>query len=154
MSIIVKSIKLHSNESDITLAGLKTDSFIFLICDAVSSNPEYAVAVSIGSPLLGNKNQVKDLNKSAEMYILKTIMELTKTKDFTKKLLVIEITNFPYINCYIDSRDQNVENCKKSDQFSKDVMNIWNNPKDGYVATICVNMNMPHTALKLIPLPK
>ena len=154
MSIIVESIKLHSNKSDITLAGLKTNTFTFLICDAISSNPEYAVAISTGSPLHENKNQIKDLDMSAEMYILKTIMESTKTTDFTKKLLVIELTNFPYISCYIDSRDQNIENCKESDQFSKDVMEVWNNPKDGYIGTICVNMNMPHTALKLIPMPK
>ena len=81
-------------------------------------------------------------------------MKHTKTTDFVKKLLVIELTNFPYINCYIDSRDQNSINGDESDQFSKDVMSIWNNPKDGYVGTICVNMNMPYTGLKLLPIPK
>jgi hypothetical protein len=152
MSLVVKSIKLHSSGLDTTLTGLKTDAFIFLICDVISSIPEYAAAVSTGLPLHGNKNQVKDLDQFAEAYILKTIMESTKTTDFRKKLLVIELTNFPYITCYIDSRDQNVLN--SVDQFSKDVMNIWNNPKDGYVGTICTNMNMPNTGLKLVPIPK
>ena len=150
MSVVVKSIKLHSLEANTTLSGLKTDTFTFLIHDAVLTNPEYAIAVSMGSPLRGNKNQIKDLDKYTEMYILKIIMENTKITDFTKKLLVIELTNFPYISCYIDARDQNLLN----DQFSRDVMNIWNNPKDEYIGTICVNMNMPHTGLKLIQIPK
>ena len=83
------------------------------------------------------------------MYIIKHIMISTGIHTFKKKIFVIDLINFPYIESYIDYRDQNIVN-KDSDQISTDIKNNWNNYKDGYVMVVLVNLHKPYTALKLI----
>lgn len=132
------------------LNGSDVNMFFFKADRVISEDLKIALMVAMGIEFAPERNNVKDLDAEAELFMLKTIIDYNKTDNFDKKMLIIDITNFPMIGCYIDERDQTVVMGDSDDDFSRDVIQAWSNTPKGTVATICVNLHIHYTALKLI----
>ena len=108
----------------------------FVIKDAIPSLPPAAY-----------KHEIKDLSALAEFYILLHLQPELACEE--KKLLVIDLSNYPFITTYFDYRDHSlllVEN----DKFMQDVAKAWLEQQPGKLPTILVNTNIPHTGLKIV----
>ncbi len=132
------------------ISGLEIDAFIFIAKDVNTTEAIYLNSIETKTPI--NKyNKIMDVNESSELYILNIIIGVTRVTDFNKKLLAIDVSNFPFIFCYVDSRDQSTLPTDDS-EFTRDLLNAWNNPKPGHVCCIVVNANIPFTELRYIPI--
>ena len=175
MVLIVKSLILCGvKSSPFGYVGEVID-YTFLVTGIASTNLIYLNAVILGIPLNNVTNELTDLSIDAELYIVGTIMSLTGITNFKKKILVIELTYFPYINCHVDTRNLNQLNIKDDDEFTRDVLNLWNvgnnieenSVEEGTInnkiktdiekENVCIiyaNMNINYTGTKLVLIPK
>ena len=71
-------------------------------------------------------------------------------KDLYRKVLIIDLSQFPLITSRIDTRDQRELNSDNS-QFSKDLIRTWESTKDTGICTIIVNPTLVFTGLKVPP---
>lgn len=78
------------------------------------------------------------------MYKISRQKILKKNPD--AKLLVIDLSNFPQINCSVDNRDQRKMHKNSQDKFSKDIIKELDSKEPG-IPTIIVNINIPFTGL-------
>jgi hypothetical protein len=126
MVLIVKSLILCGVKPSRLGYVNEVIDYTFLVTGIASANLIYLNAVTLGTPLNNVTNELRDLGINTELYILGTIISLTGISDFKKKVLVIELTYFPYISCYIDTRDLNQIIKDDNDEFTRDVLNLWN----------------------------
>ena len=129
------------------------DSYDFLVTDVSTMNPKYYLAVALSKPM-EEENDLEDLNAMAEVYIVLCMKEEIMSSE-KKKLLVIDLSNFPYISSYIDYRDQTIVNLGDESKFGKDVIEAWNGQTSEVIPAIIVNtanMKDTFTALKYVPL--
>jgi len=144
----IKLVEIRKTTISLVSPTRNVNSYTFLIVDAVSPNPVYAVAVASGH-ILGGNNEIKKLNAFAENFILSSMKEEPAWKQ-QRKMLVIDLDNFPYIRSYFDYRDQRVH-LDDGSQFSKDIIKLWSEQTPEMIPTIVVNTEIPYTELKLIP---
>jgi hypothetical protein len=152
-SVVVLNMKfLRKETTTIELCNTRdVYMYNFLVTDVKSQNPNYSIATAYGQPLSRNNNRIRDLNAFAEMFILTIMKEELETNN-QRILLVIDLTNYPYISSYFDYRDQ-IDVNKDMDSFSQDIIRLWTNQTSADIPTILVNLNCTFTGLKLIPNP-
>ena len=133
-TLYVSDIKFMSR-ADAQINGSRDISklYNFLITSAVPDLPPASY-----------KHKITDLSTLAERYIVFHMSEeMSRT---SKKLLVIDLSNYPYVTSYFDYRDQAKQFAGDTTQFAKDVINAWDKQDEG--PTIVINTNIPHTGLK------
>jgi hypothetical protein len=135
-TLYVSDIKFL-NRAECKLEGFPKDQiskvYTFLITSAVPTLPPDSY-----------KAKITDLSALAERYILFHLVDEMSRPD--KKLLVIDLSNYPYVTSYVDYRDQESQFSGDNSTFAKNVLGGWNRQDLG--PTIVVNTNIPHTGLK------
>lgn len=111
------------------------------VVDVVSTNPKIATSVAMGIHI----KTVTEIDADSIKFLVKKI--LNKNPD--AKLLVIDLSNFPQINCCVDGRDQRKMHKDSKDKFSKDLLKELDSKEPG-IPTIFVNINIPFTGLMRI----
>ena len=158
-AVVVNKMKLISKKHvTVELAFSKAvnrDVFAynFQVTDVISTVPIYSIAVTMGCDLQEH-NKLTDIGPVAEAFVIKVMSQELKATT-QRKLIVIDITNFPFISTYVDYRDQ-TELHKDTNQFSRDVIRVWSEHAPNTIPTIIVNvtsMEAPSTTLKLLPVP-
>lgn len=125
----------------------------FQVIDGTFSDPKYALSIACNQEM-GKSNKLQDLDQFAHnTIILKLKDEIIKRRNENRKhMIVTDITYFPMIWCYIDDRDQTEVMKDATDQFSKDVINVWSSQAFiNFASVIVVNLNIPQTGLKIVP---
>ena len=130
--------------------------WIFQVSAYTSSNPAYAAHVAFGTPM-EHDNQLRSLSAGAENTIVAFLKdEIVKHRETGEPImLVMDISEFPFIAVYIDARDQNEvmasQDDEPQDQFAKDVIATWtelNAVKGDEIPVIIVNTYNSATSLK------
>lgn len=119
----------------------------FLIVDGVSDNLNIANAIAMNKPL--NKSTVKEIGKEAETKIVSYYQKKVKMEG--KKIIVMDLDEFPYIKTYIDERDPNEMYKDEDDKFGNDVKEIYNTyDQEKQMPIILVNADINFVGLKVI----
>lgn len=120
--------------------------YLFYSTETLSTDQLLVLKATIGQCI----DTVRELDAMAERYIWETVhKDCAATTDFNRKLLVIDVSDYPYVSAYLDDRDQTPDNAQ--DQFEQDVYQAWLQPFDATrVPTIVVNSKLPFTGLKFI----
>jgi hypothetical protein len=122
-------------------------SKIFRINEYASPDINHAMAVVTSTPL-GKRNNLKDLYALYNRLILLGFEEEIKAlrTTNTKFIFVMDISEFPFVICYIDPTDEKFVG--DATQFGRDVQALWDDYDEKKVIMIVVNLYMPHTGLK------
>ena len=129
--------------------GKSDERYQFQCIDVVSTDVTTATYCAAGMSLPGHLNKVHDLSPEAEKFIIETMLEDISPLRGKKKMLIIELTDFPLVFGRIDLRDQEHLNKDKS-QFSKDIIKAWKENTDTKIPCVIVNLNDFFTGLKIL----
>ena len=110
--------------------------------DVYSTNPIIATSVAMGM----NIETIVDIDTKSIIFLARKVLD----KNPDAKLLIIDLSKFPLIVCGIDKRDQHKIHENSQDKFSRDILKELDSKKRG-IPTIIVNINIPFTGLKRIP---
>jgi hypothetical protein len=145
----VNNMKFTGKQQPATKINIKIIPYIytFIITDVITDNPIYNKSATSGAVLPAGMNQLLDLDTYAINFIL-CHMKNELISNNQRKMLVINITDYPYVTSYFDYRDQSEIN--KNTLLSKIITREWENRNS--IPTILVNSNIYHTNLKLIPI--
>jgi hypothetical protein len=122
----------------------------FLITDAVFADPGLAACVAAGQRVPGTRT-IRDLDANAETQIMNCMKNLMKEVPDTERfMLVIDLSSFPYLTSLIHRGVPE----KDGNKFTGDVYNAWSTyDMSKEIPVIIVNVEIPHTGLKMLPLP-
>jgi hypothetical protein len=145
--------KMHT--IDVNYMKLKTKQktnnrsyiYTFIIGDVITDNPIYSKSALHCTILPNGLNQLLDLDNYATNLILAHMKDEYLFNN-QYKMLVIDITNYPYVTSYFDYRDQSEIN--KNALLSKITCKEWDRKK--FLPTVLINLNIYHTNLKLLPI--
>lgn len=120
--------------------------YAYKVVDGIFTEPKYAIAVASGDGC----SDFIDIDARTQLILASTL--LSKIKEIHKNgkrcLIVFIVSDFPYIHMRLDTRDQS---CDDSDNFFKDVHNLWSvYDITKSVPIIITNTKLPHTSLSLI----
>lgn len=120
---------------------------IFQIKDYTSPTIEHAMAVASGVSL-ENKNDLMELYPEHEQELLFHFRdEIYQLRNDNRKFIfIMDISDFPYISCYIDP--SNNKFATDTSRFGSDIQSLWTAYNSSKVITIVVNSHLPFTGLK------
>ena len=138
-----KFLTIRKEENDISM-------YQFLVYDARSLESIYALSAAMRIPM-GKENQLREVGDNIHATILNKIKpDVEKVHLLDQRcLVVINLTNFPILLAYVDTRDQ-CEVMPDDDTFSKTVRETWlKYDLSTQVPTIYGNLHVPFTGIKM-----
>jgi len=139
-------------QSSFDINSSPTSTYVYKVVDGTFLDPETAISVALGT---GGQAKIKDIDARTELVLASTLLSEIKTihKSGKRCLIVFIVTDFPYIQMRIDTRDQTLSEKENGDQFFEDVYNLWSTYDiEKSVPIIITNTELPHTGLAIIDL--
>lgn len=111
--------------------------------DVSSTDASVALSVAMGTDI----KTISDIDSKSTKFLIKEVLN----KNQNAKLIVIDLSKFPLVICGIDKRDQRQLHKNSNDKFSNDVLQELDSKEPG-IPVIIVNVNIPFTGLKRVPI--
>ena len=122
---------------------------VFKIVDATFPDKGRAMTVATGNRVPGS-DTIKDLPGNIENVIINKMRDILETGETRKRILVIDLSGFPYIVAMADFEEPSVSADTEVDKFSNDVYQMWHtHDPTKQVPVIMVNTELPFTGLKI-----
>jgi hypothetical protein len=94
------------------------------------------------------EDRIEEISKHVETFIL--LVMVNEALEPRKKLLVIHLTNYPYITAYFDYRDP--ATLVPTNAFMNDVVDAWTFQPFGSIVTVIINSKCGSMRLKRLKL--
>lgn len=122
----------------------------FKVIDNTISDPESPLSISTDHSI--KKCSLQGIGKFATDIIVK---HFRKETNFENKriMIIVDLTEFPILKTYIDTRDPQNLYSEPYDDFSHKVIQTYDTyDQKTHIPVIFINMNIGFTGLRLIPL--